>query len=401
MESQLKKAIMGFGAAAAILLTSGAALAASTSDSAVALSFHNLPSVRALDTRLDGSTLGTQTTLDVVIPDLPSDATSVAVNLTVVDGSQPSFLVAYPTGSDRPGTSSINWNDSGATSNQTVVQVPSSHSITVYNNQGTVNVVVDLLGYYSPTPVGSGTQVSAGVAGPQGPVGPVGAKGDRGPAGTITPQGIHWGIIDRNTIGSPVGALRTGPFEGAATPPIGDGSLGLAVAGAAEKVTFGNEVDYQRDLVADISKVGFSVFTTGENKKLNADNLPNITFEVDPTGFADNTTGPNYSSLVFNPAGAGLTSNTFNSIDATSATAGTWWFTGATGTTVGCNQTTLCTFDELQTKVKGAFPNMQILTLAVAKGRDYAWNGAVDALVYNDETINFEPFGVVTTVASS
>ncbi len=230
-----------------------------------------------------------------------------------------------------------------------------------------------------------------------------GATGPQGPAGTITPEGKHWGIIDRNTIGSPVGALRTGPFEGKAVPPLGDGSLGFAVAnvtGATEKVAFGNEIDYTGDAVADINKVGFSVFTTGENKALNVNNLPNITFEVDPTGF-DSTAGPNYSSLVFNPAGATLTTNTFNSIDATSATAGTWSFTGATGATVGCNQTTLCTFDELQTKVAGTFPNMQILTLAVTKGRDYAWNGAVDALVYNAETINFEPFGVVTTVASS
>ncbi|HEX3088343.1 MAG TPA: hypothetical protein VHQ23_06780, partial [Ilumatobacteraceae bacterium] len=57
MENQLKKALLGFGAVAAILLTGGVALAASTPDSAVALSFHNLPSVRVLDTRLDGSTL--------------------------------------------------------------------------------------------------------------------------------------------------------------------------------------------------------------------------------------------------------------------------------------------------------------------------------------------------------
>jgi hypothetical protein len=400
MENQLKKAILGLGAVAAILLTSGAALAASTPDSGVALSFHNLASLRVLDTRLGGSPLGAQQTLDVAIPDLPSDVTSVAVNLTVVDGSQPSFLVAYPTGSERPGTSSINWNDSGATANQTVVQVPASHSITVYNNQGTVNVLIDLLGYYSPSSAGSNAQVSAGPAGPQGPAG---ATGPQGPAGTITTEGKHWGIIDRNTIGSPVGALRTGPFEGAAVPPLGDGSLGFAVAnvaGATEKVSFGNEVDYKGGLVANINKVGFSVFTTGEDKALNVDNLPNITFEVDPTGFTT-TTGPNFSSLVFNPAGAGLTTNTFNSIDATSAAAGVWSFTGATGTTVGCNQTTPCTFAQLQTKLAGTFPNMQVLTLAVTKGRDYAWNGAVDALVYNAETINFEPFGVVTTAASS
>jgi len=95
----------------------------------------------------------------------------------------------------------------------------------------------------------------------------------------------------------------------------------------------------------------------------------------------------------------GLTTNTFNSIDATSPTAGTWYFTGATGDTVGCNQTTLCTFAQMKDKVAGTFPNMHILTLAVTKGRDYAWNGAIDALVYNAQTINFEPFGVVTTGA--
>ena len=89
MESQLKKAILGFGAVAAILLTSGAALAASTPDSTVALSFHNLPSTRVLDTRLNNAPLAEQKTLDVVIPDLPSDATSVAINLTVVDGTRP------------------------------------------------------------------------------------------------------------------------------------------------------------------------------------------------------------------------------------------------------------------------------------------------------------------------
>jgi hypothetical protein len=188
---------LGFGAVAAILLTSGAALAASTPDSAVALSFHNLPSVRILDTRLDGSPLGEQKTLDVVIPDLPSDATSVAINLTVVDGSQPSFLVAYPTTTERPGTSSINWNGSGAVANQTIVKVRSSHSITVFNNQGRVNVVIDLLGYYSPSPVGSGAQ------------GPQGEKGE--PATTTVDLSGAWSATNSTVIATPNG-VAFGPY---------------------------------------------------------------------------------------------------------------------------------------------------------------------------------------------
>src|SRR5690606_37716160 len=63
----------------------------------------------------------------------------------------------------------------------------------------------------------------------------------------------HWGVIARNTIGSPVAELRTGPFVttpggDAVAPPFGEGSLGLAVAAGStqeskEKVAFGNEVD--------------------------------------------------------------------------------------------------------------------------------------------------------------
>ena len=100
---------------------------------------------------------------------------------------------------------------------------------------------------------------------------------------------------------------------------------------------------------------------------------------------------------MFNPFGAPLTTNTFNHIDATSATAGQWWFTGATGTTTGCNQTTLCTFAQMKAAVTASYPNMSVLSLAVGKGRDSAWNGAIDALRYNNAVYDFEPFGVFTT----
>ena len=35
-----------------------------------------------------------------------------------------------------------------------------------------------------------------------------------------------------------------------------------------------------------------------------------------------------------------------------------------------------------------------IYTAQVTKGRDFAWQGAVDGLVINDTTYDFEPFGV-------
>ena len=72
----------------------------------------------------------------------------------------------------------------------------------------------------------------------------------------------HWGVITRNTIGSPVAALRNGPFGSfgvtgpSARPPYGTGSLGIEVADSStsltppsEKVDFGNEVDFYGDPV--------------------------------------------------------------------------------------------------------------------------------------------------------
>jgi hypothetical protein len=257
-----------------------------------------------------------------------------------------------------------------------------------------------------PGPRGvAGANGAAGAAGAKGDSGAAGAKGDTGAAGaagatgSVAYSGAHWGLIDRNVIGSPVGALRSGPFEGTgpgSAPPLGDGSLGFAVKDSSEKVAFGNEADFGADKVTDVSAVGFQVFWTGEDKTISANNLPNITFEVDPSGPAD-ATAPNYSSLVFVPNGASLPTNRFNAIDATDTAAGWWYFTGATATTVGCGQTgTPCSFDDLQTKVAAAYPNMSVLSLAVGKGRDNAWNGAIDALRYNGSVYDFEPFGVIT-----
>jgi Collagen triple helix repeat (20 copies) len=252
-----------------------------------------------------------------------------------------------------------------------------------------------------PGPRGAaGTAGATGAAGAKGDSGAAGAAGATGATGSVAYSGAHWGLIDRNVIGSPIGALRSGPFEGTgpgSAPPLGDGSLGFAVKDSSEKVTFGNEADFSADKVTGVTAVGFQVFWTGEDKTINANNLPNITFEVDPTGPADTAT-PNYSSLVFVPNGASLPTNRFNAIDATDSAAGWWYFTNAaTATAVGCTQgAPLCSFDDLQTKVTAAYPNMSVLSLAVGKGRDNAWNGAIDALRYNGSVYDFEPFGVIT-----
>jgi hypothetical protein len=212
--------------------------------------------------------------------------------------------------------------------------------------------------------------------------------------------GPHWGLIDRNVIGSPVAALRSGPYEGASVPPLGVGSLGLTVGSGTEKVAFGNEVDFVGNLITGITALSFQIFWTGEDKVLSASNLASVQFEVDPSGPSSGVS-PNYSSLVFVPNGTALPTNTFNLIDATSDTAGWWFFTnGTTAATTGCDQSGAnCTYSQMQAAVAANYPQMSVITMSISKGRDYAFQGAVDALRYNGFTYDFEPFGVTAIPA--
>ncbi len=211
----------------------------------------------------------------------------------------------------------------------------------------------------------------------------------------------HWGVITRNTIGSPVADLRNGPYGSfgvtgpTAEPPFGKGSLGIEVAnvpGATEKATFGNEVDFFGDPVLAIADVGFHVFQTGENVGYGgARNLPNIALEIDP----NLTNNPsNYTSMVWVPGPRPVASvNQWSGyIDAT--TDGQWYFTGSAGGTTGCNQATFCSFTQAKTALNDGGDPPGIYTLAVGKGRDSMWIGAVDGLRLNDRVYDFESNGV-------
>lgn len=211
----------------------------------------------------------------------------------------------------------------------------------------------------------------------------------------------HWGVITRNTIGSPVADLRAGPYGSfgvtgdTAEPPLGKGSLGIEVAdvpGATEKATFGNEVDFFGDPVLAITDVGFHVFQTGENVGYGgAGNLPNIALEIDPN-LATNPS--NYTSMVWvpGPRPAASVNQWSGYIDATAD--GAWYFTGTAGVTTGCNQATFCSLTLAKTALDDGGDTPVIYTVAVGKGGDNMWIGAVDGLRLNDKVYDFESDGV-------
>ena len=228
-----------------------------------------------------------------------------------------------------------------------------------------------------------------GVDGKDGKDGVDGVDGKDGRDGTdATIASGNWGIIDRNVIGSASAVLRSGP--GGA--PLGTGSLNLSVADVASKIAFGNEADFAGLKISSINALGFSVYQTGENASISSANLPNISLEVNP-GVA----GKTYSSLVYNPAP--VQPSRWSTVDA--AQGAGWYFTNAAvAAATGCGQGAgqrFCTLDEIKTAAPDAYVTY---SLGIAKGRDSAWHGAVDAVRVNDRVFDFEETGVSAHAAS-
>ena len=218
---------------------------------------------------------------------------------------------------------------------------------------------------------------STGATGPQGPQGPAGVAG---PSTAATYVGPNWQIVDRNVEENGDAYLRPGP----GTPPVGVGSLGLRTGGGGvDKAAFGNQVDFLDVTLASLNTLKYSVYTTGENNGNGADNGPSLSIELDKSGPGAPI---DFTTLVFVPTA--MASNAWTELDA--STAQRWFLTGATGTSTGCNQTTYCTLAQIKT----ALPTATVLTVQFTKGRDVEFSGAVDKLVINNRTFDFEPFGV-------
>ena len=87
---------------------------------------------------------------------VPDDAEAVVITLTAVASSSTGngYLSAYPAGTARPIASSLNYAPGEAVPNLVTVTVGSGGKISIMSSSGSVNVVVDVEGYYAPS--GSG-----------------------------------------------------------------------------------------------------------------------------------------------------------------------------------------------------------------------------------------------------
>ncbi len=191
---------------------------------------------------------------------VPAIASAVLINITIDgDATLPSYLTVWPTGEPQPFTSANNALPGLIAGNSMLAKLGASGAISIFNQTGEVNVIIDLVGYTVPLSAvlpastggghlisGTGAPTAAngtdgdfyldlstnilygprknGVwptpginlgSGPTGPAGPAGPAGAPGPAGATGSPGTPGGPAGPQGPAGPIGL--TGP-QGAVGP---------------------------------------------------------------------------------------------------------------------------------------------------------------------------------------
>lgn len=170
---------------------------------------------------------------------IPSEATAIASNITTVNPTAGSYLTVFPADASRPNASNLNWTPaSPPTPNQVTVGLSTTGTvgqIKVYNLTGTIDVIIDIVGYYVAQSGSGGTTGATGPTGPTGQTGSAGSNGATGPAGPTGAQGLTGPAGPTGAVG-PTGTAGSNGATGATgtagtggpTGPTGPTGAGLA-----------------------------------------------------------------------------------------------------------------------------------------------------------------------------
>lgn len=108
-------------------------------------------------------------------------AEAVAINVTVTDPTAGSFLTVYPAGVARPTASNLNWWAGDTLANRAIVPLGSRGEVSFFNDLGTLQLAVDVVGYFT---TGSSSSPLASLYQPLTPTRAIDTRID---AGTLQP----------------------------------------------------------------------------------------------------------------------------------------------------------------------------------------------------------------------
>lgn len=86
---------------------------------------------------------------------VPASATSVVLNLTVTNATDASFVQVWPRGLPRPTSSNLNFDAGQTIPNLVTTRLGPDGKVSIFNASGSVDVIVDVVGYFDPSPGGS------------------------------------------------------------------------------------------------------------------------------------------------------------------------------------------------------------------------------------------------------
>jgi hypothetical protein len=102
---------------------------------------------RILDTR-GGGALQANSFGVLTVTGVHAGAHAAVLNVTVTNPTAPSYLTVWPDGNSRPLASDLNFVGGLTVANLVIVQLGGGNKVDIYNAYGSVDVVVDLVGWY-------------------------------------------------------------------------------------------------------------------------------------------------------------------------------------------------------------------------------------------------------------
>ena len=142
--------VLAAGLAGLVLAGSVSQAAAAPQPAAAGLAYTVVEPARVLDTR-DSMPVSAGGGVSVNLTDrVPAGTSAVVLNVTAISPTASTFITAHDRWTARPGVSNLNVRPNEIRSNEaTVVVDPSRPWVTLYNHNGSVHLVADLVGIYS------------------------------------------------------------------------------------------------------------------------------------------------------------------------------------------------------------------------------------------------------------
>lgn len=243
---------------------------------------------------------------------IPAGATSAVLNIAIdQDASLQSFLTIWPKGEPKPFTAANNATPGLVAANFTMAKLGSTGGISLFNQQGNVNVVIDLVGYTVPvSSVGTGSAISAyNALGAATPVA-AGAAVAFSEAGPVVGTDIVRTDADTFTVG------RAGVYEvsyrlsTAGTSPLGGAQLKVGGTATAPANTLGSAGTELSDTVLVTAAAGATIELTALAPGLTLATGASATIDISwvgPTPTTTTTTTP--GSTTTTPASSTSTSS--------------------------------------------------------------------------------------------